>query len=397
MVEHSNRNHAVLAASSSKRWLNCPPSVRLEENFPNAPSSYAQEGTFMHELCEYKIRHNYLHEEVEKPVSTEFQSDEIEQTTDTYYEFVVSLIEEIKKNCEPLILIEEKLNYSHIAPGGFGTGDLVLIGKNSSSQGVIHVVDFKGGRGVFVDANHNSQMMLYALGALVAYDFIWDINIIKMSIVQPRMNNISTFECSRTELENWGNSIKSIAQLAYKGEGEQKTGDWCKFCRAKSLCKACSNEALALCKKDFLGLTQETEPPIFKKTGLLSLEKLSEILPILNRIRSWIDDVFSYVSAEAIDNGVHIKGYKVVRGKSNRVFTDIDTVIKIAQENGYSEIFKQQVITLTEFEKLMGKEKFNNLLGQFVTKPLGKLTLVPEDDPRPAITIDKIKDDFKSL
>ena len=239
--------HALLSASSSKQWLHCPPSVRLQEGFPNESSNYAEEGTFAHEVCEYKVK-KYLHERVKRPQSEEYDTEEIEQITDLYAEFVISTVEEMKRNgCEPLVLVEERVDYSHIAPAGFGTADMLIIGRDDDGRGLLHVCDFKTGQGVFVDADHNSQMMLYALGGLHAYGYIYPIERVRMTIIQPRLENISTFECSRSELEEWGESIKPIAEMAYEGKGEQKPGDWCRFCRAKSVCSACANEALSLC------------------------------------------------------------------------------------------------------------------------------------------------------
>ncbi len=246
--------HALLSASSSKQWLHCPPSVHLQEGLLNESSVYAAEGTFAHEICEYKVR-KYLHERVKRPQSEEYDTEEIEHITDVYAEFVISIIEQMKENgCEPLVFVEERVNYSHIAPSGFGTADMLIIGKDENGKGLLHVVDFKTGKGVFVDANHNSQMMLYALGGLATYGFIYEIETVRMSIVQPRLDNITTFECTRQELEEWGESIKLIAKLAYEGKGEQKPGDWCRFCRAKPVCKACADEALALCREDFFNL-----------------------------------------------------------------------------------------------------------------------------------------------
>ena len=407
--------HAVLSASSSKQWLHCPPSIRLQENFPNESSVYAAEGTFAHEVCEYKVR-KYLHERVKRPQSEEFETEEIEQITDMYAEFVISIIEKMKENgCEPLAFVEERVNYSHIAPSGFGTADMLIIGKDENGKGLLHVVDFKTGKGVFVDADHNSQMMLYALGGLATYGFIYEIETVRMSIVQPRLDNISTFECSRAELEEWGESIKPIAKLAYEGKGEQKPGDWCRFCRAKPVCRACANEALALCREDFLDLdagalsdeTEEsdmtapyeadTQTAVFKQPGLIPLSELAEILPTLNRISSWIEAVFAFVSSEAIDHGVAIPGYKVVEGRSKRVFTDTKAVVDTAVANGYTDLYKQSLITLTEFEKMMGKKKFNELLGQYVAKPPGKLALVPDSDPREPVDLTTPDQEFSVL
>ena len=407
--------HALLSASSSKQWLHCPPSVRLQENFPNESSVYAEEGTFAHEVCEYKVR-KYLKERVKRPQSEEYDTEEIEQITDVYAEFVISIIEQMKENgCEPLAFVEERVDYSHIAPSGFGTADMLIIGKDEQGRGILHVCDFKTGAGVFVNADHNSQMMLYAIGALAAYGFLYDIEIVRMSIIQPRLDNISTFECSRQELEDWGESIKPIAKLAYEGKGEQHPGDWCRFCRAKPVCKACADEALALCREDFLDLDAgafddtaeesdmtapyeaDTQTAVFKQPGLIPISELAEILPTLNRISSWIEAVFAFVSSEAINHGVPIPGYKVVEGRSKRVFTDTKAVVDVAVQNGYTDLYKQTLITLTEFEKMMGKKKFNELLGEYVAKPPGKLALVPESDPREPVDLTTPGEEFSAL
>lgn len=397
--------HALLSASSSKQWLHCPPSVRLQEGFPNESSVYAAEGTFAHEVCEYKVR-RYLHERVKRPQSEEFYTEEIDQITDVYAEFVITVIEQMRCNgCEPLVMVEERVDYSHVAPSGFGTADMLIVGKDGNGKGLLHVVDFKTGQGVFVDCDHNSQMMLYALGGLAAYGYIYEIETVCMTIVQPRLDNISTFECSRKELEDWGESIKPTAKLAYEGRGEQNPGDWCRFCRAKSVCRACADEALALCREEFLDLdagafTEETEESdmtasynadtgtaVFKQPGLVPIAELAEILPTLNRISSWIESVFAFVSAEAINHGVPIPGYKVVEGRSKRIFTDTKAVVDTAVQNGYTDLYKRQLITLTEFEKMMGKKRFAELLGEYVAKPPGKLALVPESDPRPPVDL----------
>ena len=406
-----------------------------------------------------------------QPHSEEFESEELEQSTDVYYEFVVSTIEEMKRyGCEPLVLVEERVDYSHIAPSGFGTADMLIIGRDSDGKGLLHVIDYKHGKGVFVDADHNSQMMLYALGGLHAYGYIYPVETVRMSIIQPRIDNISTFECGREELEAWGESIKPLAQMAYEGKGEQKAGDWCRFCRAKPICRACKEEAMALCREDFLdldsddnsnesadgktdaaadvtiddapGVTMDAAPgvtmdpptdvtmgtkmddkekkvtempqeeetdltapyqadrslPVFKPPGLVPLSELTAILPTLNRINSWIESVFAYISTEAINNGTEIPGYKVVEGRSKRIFSDTEAVARTAVENGFTDIYKKQLITLTDFEKKMGKKKFNELLGQYVMKPPGKLTLVPESDPRPPVDICKnVASEFTAL
>ena len=398
--------HALLSASSSKQWLHCPPSARLQEGFPNESSAYAEEGTFAHSVCEYKVR-KYLKERVKRPQSETFYTEEIDQITDVYFEFVVGVIEGMKRNgCEPLVLVEERVDYSHIAPSGFGTADMLIIGKDENGKGLLHVCDFKTGQGVFVNADHNSQMMLYALGGLHAYGYIYPIETIRMTIVQPRLDNVSTFECSREELEAWGESIRPIARMAYEGKGEQHPGEWCRFCRAKPVCRACAKEALSLCREEFLDLEAgafseipragpekhsdpevpcqaDTTAPVFKQPGLIPMAELAKILPTLNRIDSWIEAVFAYVTSEAVNHAVSVPGYKVVEGRSKRVFTDTKAVVDTAVANGYTDLYKQQLISLTEFEQLMCKKRFHELLGEYVAKPPGKLALVPESDPRP--------------
>ena len=406
--------HAVLSASSSKQWMHCPPSARLQEKFPNESSVYAEEGTWAHELCEYKVK-KYLHERKKRPQS-EFFTEEIEQATDVYAEFVISIIEEMRRNgCEPLCFVEERLDFSNIVPEGFGTGDMIILGKDEQGRGLLHICDYKNGKGVFVDAHENSQMMLYATGALNAYGYIYEIETVRMSIIQPRLENISTYEMSAANLRDWGESIRPIAQMAFEGKGEQHPWDWCRFCRAKPVCKACMEEALALAREEFLDLdvgaltedaeetdatapyNADTSTPVFKAPGLVSFAELVKVLPTLNRISSWIESVFAFVSGEAINHGVPVEGYKVVEGRSKRIFTDTKAVIKAAESEGYTDIYKQELLTITEFEKMMGKKKFAEILGQYVTKPPGKLALVPESDPRPAVDLSTVEDEFEPL
>ena len=355
--------HAVLSASSSKQWIHCPPSARLQEPFPNDSSVFAEEGTWAHELCEYKVK-KYLHERKKRPQS-EFYTEEIEQATDIYAEFVISIIEGMKRNgVEPLCFVEERLDFSNIVPEGFGTGDMIILGKDEQGRGLIHICDYKNGKGVFVDAHENSQMMLYATGALNAYGYIYEIEIVRMSIIQPRLENISTYEMTADDLRTWGESIKPIAQMAFEGKGEQNPGEWCRFCRAKPVCKACMEEALALAKEEFLDLdggaladeaeeTDATAPynadtatPVFKQPGLVVFSELVKVLPTLNRISFWIESVFAFVSAEAINHGVPVEGYKVVEGRSKRIFTDTKAVVSAAEAEGYTDIYKQELLTL---------------------------------------------------
>lgn len=449
VLDHTHRSHALLSASAAKRWLNCPPSARLNDQFPDETSVYAAEGTAAHELGEYKIRHGYLHDRMQRPQS-EFYTDEIEEATDMYAEFVIGIVEDMRRaGSNPLLLVEEKLDYSHIVPSGFGTGDIVVIGKTDDGRGLLHVVDYKNGKGVFVSCDHNPQMMLYAVGALHAYGFIYDIEVVRMTVFQPFLDNISTFEMSADELTAWAESIRPIAQMAYEGKGEQKPGDWCRFCKAKPVCKACLDEALSLAREEFtelpdppiLGDEAETISPgagdamstaeadklstggggvgeaesevtdatapyscdtntvVFKSPGLVPISELAAVMPTLNRISSWIDSVFAFVANEAINHGVEVPGYKIVEGRSKRVFSDVKSVVEAAAEAGYTDVYKKELISLTEFEKMMGKKKFAEVLGRYVLKPPGKLSLVPESDPREAVVLESsaVADEFEAL
>lgn len=456
-LDHSHRSHSILSASSSKRWIHCPPSAVLNDRFPDKTSVYAAEGTAMHERCEWKLR-TALGEDMDEPHS-EYDTEETEQVTDVYAEFCLKTIEDMRASgIEPLILIEERLDFSHIAPNGFGTGDLVLVGaeavscgdgdKDRAVRGLIHVIDFKGGRGVRVEAEMNSQMLLYAAAALNTYGFLVDPEIIRMSIVQPRLDNISTFEMTVEELNAWAESIKPIARMAFEGKGEQHTGDWCIFCKAKAVCRACAEEALALAREEFLDLDSDllqspiapsvadegkatapdtstnttvgvtakeaeksdtpanktippTPPtptiPSFKSPQLIPIDELASLLPSLTRIGSWIEAVFAFLSAEAITHGTHIPGYKVVEGRSKRVFTDSAAAASAAEAAGVTNLYKTELRSLSEIEKLMGRKRFAEVLGDYVVKPPGKLSLVPEDDPRPAVNNATAADEFEVL
>ena len=442
-LDHSHRSHSILSASSSKRWLHCPPSAILNDQFPDKTSVFAAEGTAMHERCEWKLR-TALGETMDEPHS-EYDTEETDQVTDVYAEFCLGTIEKMRRSgLEPLILIEERLDYSHIAPQGFGTGDLVLVGKDEDGTGLIHVIDFKGGRGVRVEAEMNSQMLLYAAAALNSYGFLLDPQIIRMSIVQPRLDNISTFQMTVEELNAWAESIKPIARMAYEGKGEQHTGDWCIFCKAKPVCRACAEEALSLAREEFLDLDEGSDPLccsasvpplpaegkqsgssvdtgeqssvdsaeptdatapyildrdtiVFKSPQLIPIDTLASLMPSLTRIGSWIEAVFAFISAEAITHGVPIPGYKIVEGRSRRVFTDEQAAASAAEAAGVTNLYKTEMKSLSEIEKMMGKKRFAEVLGGFVLKPPGKLALVPEDDPRPAVDSDTAGDEFEVL
>lgn len=372
----SYNTHSIYSASGAHRWINCPPSAQLEQQFPNETSTYAEEGTAAHDLAEHKLK-KALKMRSKKPTSP-YHSDEMDEMTDLYVEYCLQLIEKSKEKCSDLqILIEQKLDFSDYVPEGYGTGDLVVVGN-----GTLHVVDLKYGRGVVVSAEKNPQMMLYALGALSLFDMLYDIEKVSMAIVQPRVDNFSTWEITVEELFKWAEEeLKPKALLASTGGGEFCAGDHCRFCRAKNQCRARAVKNLELLKYEF------------QDPALLTDEEIAEIIGLADELAKWAGDIYTYATALAINEGREWDGFKLVEGRTRRKYTDEAAVAEVAKGAGYTDIFKQSLITITEMEKLMGKKKFNDILGKLVEKPKGKLTLVPETDNRQAV--DPIHTEFQ--
>ena len=371
-------SHAVLSASSSHRWLNCNPSARLEQEFDDRETVAAAEGTAAHALCEHKLK-RALKMRSKRPVS-EFDSDEMEAYTDGYLEFVLEALEEARQNCkDPLVLIEQKLDFSCYVPDGFGTGDCLIVADK-----VLHIIDFKYGMGVLVDAYENPQMMLYALGALRIFDSLYDIETVSMSIYQPRRENVSTYTISVKDLLDWAeNTLKPKAELAFKGEGEYQPGPWCTFCKAAVKCRARAEEKLQLAKYEF------SKPP------LLSDAEIEDILSRLDDLTSWANEILAYAQDAAVNHGKEWRGFKVVESKTTRKYTDEEAVARAAEDAGYRDIYKKSLISITEMERLMGKTTFREVLGGLVAKPQGNPTLVPTSDKRPAINVTGAKQDFQ--
>ncbi len=371
------KSHAILSASSSHRWLNCNPSARLEQEFEDQETEAAAEGTAAHALCEHKLR-KALKLRSKKPVS-QYDCDEMDDYTDGYVQFVMEQLAQAKLTCpDPQVLIEQRLDFSCYVPDGFGTGDCLIIASPR-----LHVIDFKYGLGVLVDAFQNPQMMLYALGALRIFDCLYDITEVSMSIYQPRRENVSTWTISVDELMDWAeNTLRPKADLAYKGEGEYSPGSWCQFCKAAVKCRARAEAKLDLARFEF------AQPP------LLSDAEIEEILGKLDDLTKWANEIMAYAQDAAINHGKEWAGYKLVESRTNRKYTDEDAVIRAAASAGYRDIYKKTLISITEMEKLMGKQTFKEILGGLVAKPIGKPTLVPASDKRPAITTTGAKHDF---
>lgn len=373
-------NHAVLSASGSHRWLNCLPSARLELEFENKETTAAAEGSAAHALCEHKLR-KALRLRSKRPASS-YDSDEMEEHTDAYVDFVMEQLEIAKQSCkDPLILIEQKLDFSCYVPQGFGTGDCIII-----SDEKLHIIDFKYGMGVLVDAVDNPQMKLYALGALEIYDSLYDIKEVSMTIFQPRRENISTWTIPIQELKDWAeNELKPKAQMAINGEGEYLSGEWCTFCKASVKCRARAEAKLELARSEF------------KLPPLLTDMEIEEILHKIPDITKWANEIMAYATDSAINRGKEWSDFKVVEGRSNRKYKDEDAVADAAKANGYKDIYHQSLITITEMQKLMGKKQFEEILGDLIYKPPGKPTLVPISDKRAAVNISNAKSEFNEI
>ena len=370
--------HAVLSASSSHRWLNCSPSARLEQEFEDRETEAAAEGTAAHALCEHKLR-RALKRQSRKPIS-KYDCEEMDTHTDNYVQFVLETIAQAKEHCaDPIINIEQRLDFSCYVPHGFGTGDCIIIADKT-----LHIIDFKYGQGVLVEAEQNPQMMLYALGALRIYDNLYDIEDVAMTIYQPRRENISTWTISVSDLVSWAeNELVPKARLAFEGKGEYIPGPWCTFCKAAVKCRARAEEKLALARYEF------AQPP------LLTDAEIEEILSKLDDLTRWAEEIKAYAQDAALNHGKQWHGYKVVEGRSVRKYSDESAVIEAANAAGYHDIFRKSLLPITEMEKLMGKQEFAEVLSGLIIKPAGKPTLVPITDKRPAMT--NVNIDFNEI
>ncbi len=358
-------SHAVLSASSAARWMLCPPSVRLTEHIEDQTSSFAQEGTDAHELCAYLVENALGRKARDPTASLEYYSEEMQECAEEYRNYVLGQIEIAKsRSPDPLVLIEQRLNFARWVPDGFGTGDCVIV-----ADGLLQVIDYKHGLGILVDADHNPQMMCYALGALDMFEEIYEIETITMTIFQPRRGNISTFELTKDELLDWAEKeLAPKAQLAFEGQGEMQSGKHCQFCKLKAVCCKRAEDNLALAKMEF------ADP------STLDAQDIAEILPKIDQLTSWANDVKAYAYEEAT-SGRTIPGYKLVEGRSTRKFTDESKVAQAVLGIGLDP-YEKKLLTITAMTKLLGKKQFNDLLGGLIFKPSGKPQLVPIDDSR---------------
>lgn len=373
------QKHALLSASSAHRWLHCPPSAKLTAGVTEAPSEAALQGTAAHALAEHKLR-RALKQQSKRPIS-KYEDDEMDTYTDDYVAYVLEQYEQAKQATPgAVIYIEQRLDFSHVVPGGFGTGDCLIV-----ADGTLHVIDLKYGLGVLVEAERNPQMMLYAIGAFALFDALYDIDEVALTVFQPRRENVSTWTISVTELNKWAEqTLKPAAELAANGEGEFCAGTWCQFCRIASTCRARAEANLELAKFDFT-------PP-----AELSADEVAEVLARIPGLTKWASDVQDYALSQALSGELY-EGFKLVAGRSIRKYTDETAVAEAAKAAGYRDIYKRSLLTITAMEKLMGKKHFSEILGNLVVKPEGKPTLVPVTDKRPELQVSTAADDFTNI
>lgn len=383
--DHANRSHALLGASKAEQWINCPPSARAQEHIPDQRSQYADEGTAAHELAEIKLlgrlsdQPSKVTAAYERFVSeNEYYSAEMEGATDRYADIVEERFMAAKARSEDaVILLEEHLDFSDYVPEGFGTGDVVIIADD-----VIEVIDLKYGKGVPVSAIDNPQIRLYALGAYLGYEYLYDIQEIRMTIVQPRLDSVSTDVMKVEELLEWAETIvKPAAKLAFEGKGEFKAGSHCRWCKIKGSCRARAEQNMKVLEHEFQDPAQ------------LSLEEIGQILHVAQQLKEWAKDVEDYAFEQA-KAGHKVPGWKLVEGRSTRKIADEDALLKALEEAGFpaDSVTETKLLGISKLEKIVKKKQLEEIAGDLITKPPGKPTLVPETDRRPEIN--SIEDDF---
>lgn len=368
-ISHAGRSHALLSASGAHRWLNCTPSARLEEQYPDNPSDAAAEGTAAHELAEHKLR-QLLDQPSTRPTS-EWEDEEMDDYTDDYADRVMSELAQAKQHSPAAFLaLEQRLDFSHIVPDGFGTGDAVIV-----SDELMTIVDLKYGKGVEVSAVGNPQMRLYALGALRQFGMIYDIKTVRMVIYQPRLDNISVDEVTVDELLTWADEVvKPTTAAAQAGEGGLKAGDWCQFCRHQARCTALAAY--------YLEPLPTSAPPA---PETLTDDQIAHIVAMAGDVKKWLTTVESYALDQA-NSGHTYPGLKLVEGRSVRRYTDEQAVAQAVEQLGLDP-WEHKLLGITAMTELLGKKQFDATLGGLLHKPAGKPTLVPLDDKRPALAV----------
>ena len=391
--KHNEREHALLSASAANRWLNCPPSAKLEDaEGPRVSSVYADEGTLAHELGELYIRHDVLGTVDDQAFSDRFDeimnnqlfSEEMLDVVPTYVDYCTEQFNAARSTDPQAVMdVEQKLDLTEFVPESFGTADCVILGGS-----LIEVIDYKHGKGVPVYAEWNKQLMLYGLGALRKYDVLFDIEEVRVTIVQPRINNISSWQISVDELLKWASDeLIPIAKLAFAGKGELKAGDWCKFCAVKNRCRTLYEKNAELAKYDF------------QDAVLLSDDEIADILKKIPAFIEWANSIQAYAQERAINQGKVWPGFKLVEGTSRRKWLDEDAVAEAIfskiPEASEDQVYDMKLKTITQIEKIFGKKVVAEQLSDVIVKPQGKPTLVPISDKRPALGTEEAINDFK--
>lgn len=382
--------HARLSASGAKKWINCPGSIQLEENFEDKPSQFAEEGTNAHALGEAKIRlatKEYNRTKYHNAIRNLEITEDMEDYAEGYKNYVIERYNSaLQKTPDAILMLEQRLDFSKYVPDGFGTGDAVII-----AEGKLEIIDLKYGKGVEVSAVDNPQLRLYALGAYEAFDMLYGFDTVEMTIYQPRLDNISSENISVAELLEWGESVKKAAQLANDDSVIKcVAGKHCDtgFCKARPVCRAYAEERQKMAVYDF------------KLPAMLTVAEIADIIEQSASLEKWAKLVCDYALEQAYKHGVEYPGYKVVEGRSNRKYSKPDSeVAKILTDNGYqeSDILVHKLKGITDIEKLLGKKTFAEVLGSYVVKPPGKPTLVCSEDKRPAInSAMQAQEDFKN-
>lgn len=376
-----SKQHAFLSASSSQRWIACPPSALLCARLPDEGSPYAQEGTDAHALCEYLVLKALGRKARDPTEDLTYFDQEMQSAAEGYRDFVMEHVSEAKQRSPDVeVYVEQRLDFSRWVPDAFGTGDCVIV-----ADGLVHIIDFKYGLGVLVsasgeDGTGNTQLKCYALGAVDAFDFLYDIREIKLSIYQPHRENVDTFTLTKKELLSWAdNVLVPVAQAAMAGQGEFRAGDHCRFCKAKATCRARADYSMELARYDF-------EDP-----ATLDSDEIADILPKIDSLISWAQDVKDYALGQAL-SGTKYHGFKVVEGRSVRKYTDEAAVVAAVAKAGFDP-YEKKLRGATSMTRELGKKRFDEILGELVYKPAGKPVLVAESDKRPEMNTEA--NDFK--
>ena len=364
-MTHQERKHALLSPSSAERWLNCNRSARLCVGIEDTPSPHAELGTQAHELAEYKLRTAVG----ESPPEPQLDSRDaaMDNYCDDYVQYCLEEFGRLDKNKTAVLIVEQKVDYSAYVPEGSGMADCVIIGDSE-----ISVIDFKYGEGLLVEAENNSQLKLYALGCVLQFDCVYDIETVNLHIHQPRRSNVSKWTLTKSELLEWAEHIvKPAAVLAFAGEGTQEPGDWCQWCKIKNTCRVRAERNVEILRFNMRDPNQ------------LELWEIAEIVAIAPQVEKWLKDVGAFALLQA-QNGEEIPGMKLIEGRSNRKITDEQGAIQKLTQAGYRDIFKPlELLGITALEGVVGRKKLPDILGDSITKPPGKPKLAPADSDKP--------------